>query len=97
MIHIASYEIVRTSQYPRGNPPEHSRIVEVEVAGGERFKVAPVVAWIDRNEHQFWVRDPDTRKLVQVETYYDTNLSRRHIRTRPNSTTKDNLDSLPTY
>lgn len=90
------WEIVRTKQNPPNLPPDHARIVEVETRGGTRFPVESVAKWIDAGTDTFWVRHPDTGARSDVTTY-TLPAGKRHIRTERNRSTKDNLDSLPTY
>lgn len=94
---MADYQIVAVRHDPPGHPRDHTRIVQVKTREGLVMPVRPdVVNYIERGTHRFWVNDPDTNELVLVETY-QLHPGVRHIRTKPNSTKKDNLDSLPAF
>lgn len=93
---MGRYQIVCTRQWPPNEPPDHARIVEVGLPGGDRlYRVDDIVTWIDRREHEFYTVDPYTGLAVGVVTCHCAGGTRQHIKTKPNQTKRDNLDSLP--
>lgn len=93
-----NYRIVCTEQEPAPNPPQHAHIVAVGVgndpdAANKRFTLAEVLSMMDTGDN-FYTVGTRTGKSAWVEKYWCSHCSRHHIRSSPDATTDNNLDSL---
>jgi hypothetical protein len=96
MVSVARHEIVCTRQFPPGARPDHARIVEVGLRGeATRRSLREVVGWIERGEHEVYMTDPSTGQPAEVALCRCPGATWTHIKTWPNATRDDNLDSLP--
>jgi len=93
-----NYQIVCTEQEPATNPPQHAHIVADGVgtdpnAANQRFTLSQVISMIDSGD-RFFTHGVNTGKSAWVEKYYCSSCRANHIRSSPDATTDNNLDSL---
>ncbi len=91
------YRIICTNQVPSHNHPENAKIVSVEVAGlyhRETMTVSEVVRRIGQGD-SFYTQDNRSGKRAGVGYYWCSRCQENHIRSKPDATTSNNLDSLP--
>lgn len=69
-------------------------ITHVKLAGGTVETVAQVVGYIDRGMEYFYTTSANTKAIVETVHPFGRPA---YIRTKANSTTKDNLLSLPRF
>jgi len=92
------FRIVCTEQEPAQNPPEHAHIVAVGTGtdpdkADQRLTLAQVIQKMD-NKDRFYTKGIRTGKIAWVEKYWCSYCNRHHIRSSPDATTDNNLDSL---
>lgn len=95
---MSDYRIVCTEQEPASNPPTHAHIVAVGVGNdpdkaSNRFTLAEVLRCLS-NGDRFFTKGPRTGKVAFVEKYQCSHCRTQHIRSKPDATTDNNLDSL---
>lgn len=95
---MTDYRIVCTKQEPVSQPPSHAHIVAVGIGNDpsratERLTLAEVIKKM-KEGHRFYTYGSRTGKSAWVESYYCNSCKREHIRSKPDSTTDNNLDSL---
>lgn len=95
---MSDYRIVCTTQEPAPNPPKHAHIVAVGVGddpdrASQRFTLADVLSHL-RNGDRFYTKGKLTGKIAFVESYSCDYCRTTHIRSKPDATTDNNLDSL---
>ena len=93
-----NHRIVCTDQEPARNPPQHAHIVAVGVgedpaAANNRFTLSQVIRMMDTGD-KFFTQGLNTRKSAWVEKYWCSYCGAYHIRSSPDATTDNNLDSL---
>ena len=93
-----NYRIVCTDQEPASAPPKHAHIIAVGVgtnpeAASQRFTLTQVIQMMDSGS-RFYSQGILTGKVAWVEKYWCTYCDRYHIRSSPDATTDNNLDSL---
>ena len=92
------YRIVCTEQVPAQNPPKHAHIVAVGVgndpgAAELRLTLAQVIQKMNAGD-RFFTKGVQTGKIARVEKYWCSYCGKHHIRSTPDATTDNNLDSL---
>jgi hypothetical protein len=95
---MATYRIVCTEQQPASQPPSHAHIVAVGVgtdpnSASERLTLYQVITAMDQGHH-FYTQGMQTGKTAWVEKYYCSYCRQYHIRSAPDATRDNNLDSL---
>jgi hypothetical protein len=93
-----NYQIVCTEQEPATNPPQHAHIVAVGVgsdpdAASQRLTLSQVIQMLDTGD-RFLTHGLKTGKSAWVEKYWCSHCRAYHIRSSPDATTDNNLDSL---
>jgi hypothetical protein len=92
---MTAHEITCTIQYPPNQPHDHAAITHVGLSNGiERYTTNQILQWLAQG-HQFYVRDPKTGATAYVEPCSCKGAHNQHIRTKPDSSRRDNLDALP--
>jgi len=94
---MASYRIVCTDQLPVHQPTTHAHIVSVGTGddpkkANDKWTLGQVIGAL-ANGHSFYTMDSQGNKTY-VETCICSYCNKQHIRSKPNATTSDNLDSL---
>lgn len=92
------YRIVCTTQEPAWQGHEHASIKEVGTGqdpnkAEKRWTVQEVVDAIGRGD-TFYTKGPRSGKVAEVHTVRCTRCSAHRIRSAPDATTDNNLDSL---
>ncbi|NLB75869.1 MAG: DUF3892 domain-containing protein [Crenarchaeota archaeon] len=92
------YRIVCTEQEPAQNPPKHAHIVAVGTGtdpdkADQRLTLTQVIQKMD-NGDRFYTKGLRTGKIAWVEKYWCSYCRQHHIRSSPDATTDNNLDSL---
>ena len=92
------YRIVCTEQEPAQNPPQYAHIVAVGIGknpdkADRRLTLNQVIQMMD-NGDRFFTQGLQTGKVAWVEKYLCSYCKRYHIRSSPDATTDNNLDSL---
>lgn len=92
------YRIVCTTQEPAWEDHEHAAIDEVGTGTdpnrwSKRWTVAEVVAAIDGGD-TFYTKGTRTGKEAEVNKFHCTRCDAERIRSAPDATTDNNLDSL---
>lgn len=95
---MTDYRIVCTTQEPAPNPPQHARIVAVGVGNdpdkaSQRITLSEVLRLL-RSGNRFYTKGERTGKIAFVEAYMCAACGSEHIRSKPDATTDNNLDSL---
>ena len=93
-----NFQIVCTEQVPAQNPPKHAHIVAVGVGddpnrANKRLSLNTVIQMMDDGD-RFYTRGQKTGRIAWVEKYICTSCRKYHIRSAPDATTDNNLDSL---
>jgi hypothetical protein len=97
---MTDYRIVCTTQEPVSAPPTHAHIVAVGVGtdpnkADEKLTLQEVLTKMDRGD-RFYTKGGYPERLAWVEKFWCTACDRWHIRSQPDRTTANNLDSLRT-
>ena len=92
------YRIVCTEQEPAHNPPKHAHIVAVGTgadpnSANQRFTLVQVIHRLS-NGDRFYTKGLRTDKIAWVEKFWCSPCGKYHIRSSPDATTDNNLDSL---
>ncbi len=95
---MSKYRIVCTEQEPVTNHPKNAHIVAVGVGNDPsqangRYSLSQVLQMMD-NGDTFYTKGTQTGKVAEVVDYQCTYCNKRHIRSAPDATTDNNLDSL---
>lgn len=95
---MSDYRIVCTKQEPCNNPANRAKIVSVGIGNdssrySQILTLSQVLQHMD-NGHRFFTKGPRTGKIAFVESYYCNYCNQRHIRSKADSTTENNLDNL---
>lgn len=98
---MAELRIVCTNQIPIHKPAEHAHIVAVGVdtnndgLGDEKHTLQQVVRAIDNRTHVYFTYGENSKKAALVEVIdCPTHCGERIIRSQPDATRDNNLDSL---
>lgn len=95
---MAQYRIVCTTQEPASLPNDRAHIVAVGTGastGYDRYwQLYEVLAAMDQGD-SFYTYGETSKQVALVEKYVCPWCSRTHIRTKPDATQDNNLDSLP--
>lgn len=96
---MASYRVICTVQVPVSQPTTHAHIVEVGTGEtpqrySRKWKLAEVIQAI-RSGHIFYTVGPRSGKTARVQIVACPSCRREIIRSAPDATTDNNLDSLP--
>jgi hypothetical protein len=95
---MSTYRIVCTEQQPASQPPNHAHIVAIGTGtdpdkASQRLTLAEVIQMIDKGD-KFYTTGQKTGKTAWVEKFLCTHCRQYHIRSTPDATTDNNLDSL---
>ena len=93
-----NYRIVCTEQEPAQNPPRFAHIVAVGLGNNpdkadQRLTLSQVIQKIDSGD-RFYTQGLKTGEIAWVEKYRCPHCGKYHIRSSPDATTDNNLDSL---
>lgn len=97
---MAKHRVICTRQEPPGRPHDHALIVGLGT--GADPKAPPEKEW---NLHEvlramkagdtFYTQGVSEEDVATVGTYHCHTCGQKHVRTRPDGKTKNNLNSLP--
>lgn len=97
---MADYKIVCTDQEPIYQPTTHAHIVAVGIDtnsdgnADERHLKTRVIENIKNRIHRYYTIGPRTRKVAFVEVVYCALCRYEIIRSKPDATIDNNLDSI---
>jgi Protein of unknown function (DUF3892) len=92
---MAQLQVTCTVQEPAWAPTRHAHIVRVGVAGGGSWTKQQVILAIKLRQHTFYTVDPLTGKVALVQVVACRQCGGEIIRSAPDATLLNNLDSLP--